>query len=148
MLKNEKPPQIDTTIENDTMVLNSSNESDSDEPRNPKLAVLDFNKCLSALGESPTKRKLTMEKGILPDPNPKRGSRIDEHVAQDAINFYKFEDVSRIMPGQKDTVSVCKNGAKIKKQKHLILCNLRENHHLFKQTYPQYKVGFSKFCIV
>ncbi|CAB4066439.1 unnamed protein product [Lepeophtheirus salmonis] len=37
------------------MVLYSSNESDSDEPSNCKLAVLDFNKCLSALGECPTK---------------------------------------------------------------------------------------------
>ncbi|CAB4066237.1 unnamed protein product [Lepeophtheirus salmonis] len=116
-LKNEKHPQIDTAIENDTMVLNSSNESDSDEPSNPKLAVLDLNKCLSALRESSTKKA---------DPNPKRGSRIDEHVTQDVINF--------------------KNGSKIKKQNHLILINLQEVHHLFKPKYPQYKIGFSKFA--
>ncbi|CAB4057484.1 unnamed protein product [Lepeophtheirus salmonis] len=36
---NELPPQIDTTIENDAMVLNSSNESDSEDPSNPKLAA-------------------------------------------------------------------------------------------------------------
>ncbi|CAB4067066.1 unnamed protein product [Lepeophtheirus salmonis] len=35
------------------MVLNSPTESGSDEPSNTKLTVLDFNKCLSALGESP-----------------------------------------------------------------------------------------------
>ncbi|CAB4065058.1 unnamed protein product [Lepeophtheirus salmonis] len=47
--------------------------------------------------------KLTIDEGILVDPNSKRGSRIDEHAAQNVINFYKYEDVSRIMPGQKDT---------------------------------------------
>ncbi|CAB4069050.1 unnamed protein product [Lepeophtheirus salmonis] len=66
-------------------------------------------------------KKFTMDKGILADVNPKWGSRIDEHVAQDVINLNQSEDVSRIMPGQKDIVCVYKNGAKIKEQKHLIL---------------------------
>ncbi|CAB4059785.1 unnamed protein product [Lepeophtheirus salmonis] len=62
-----------------------------------------------------------MDKGILADPNPKRASGIDEHVAQDVIHFYKSEYVSRRMPGQTDTVSLYKNRAKIKEQNHLIL---------------------------
>uniref|UniRef100_A0A0K2U8E6 Putative LOC100634292 [Amphimedon queenslandica] n=1 Tax=Lepeophtheirus salmonis TaxID=72036 RepID=A0A0K2U8E6_LEPSM len=50
----------------------------------------------------PFDNKLTLNKGILVDPNLKKSSRINKDAAQDVINFYKSEDVSRIIPGQKD----------------------------------------------
>ena len=61
--------------------------------------------------------------------------------------FYKSEDISRVMPGKKDTVSVKdKDGVKKLEQKHLVLCNLKEAYHLFREKYPNDDIGFSKFA--
>ena len=89
---------------------------------------------------------MTQEKGILSDPNPKKGARIGESILKDVIAFYKSESVSRIMPGKKDSVSVIRNGVKVKEQMHLILSNLKEAYKLFKETHPEHKIGFSKFA--
>ena len=50
------------------------------------------------------------------------------------------------MPGKKDFVSVKKDGERQHVQKQLILSNLREVHREFKERFPDYKVGFSKFA--
>ena len=42
-------------------------------------------------------------------------------------------------------MSVCENGIKVKKQKHLVLMNLNEGFQLFKERYPDKKIGFNKF---
>ena len=47
------------------------------------------------------------------------------------------------MPGKKDCFSVGKN---VYKQKRHILCNLKELYVPFKNTNPEMKIGFSKFC--
>lgn len=63
------------------------------------------------------------------------------------VNFYLSEEISRVMPGQKDVVSVHqKDGKKAKLQKHLILCNVKEAYVEFKKENPEIKVGFSKFA--
>ena len=51
-------------------------------------------------------KKTAREKGILSDPNPKRGKTLEEDTVQRVKEFYLSEDVSRQMPGKKDTVSV------------------------------------------
>ena len=58
----------------------------------------------------------------------------------------KSEQVSRTMPGKKDTISVSVNGVRTVLQKHLILCNLKEAHAQFKDKFPDLKLGFSKFA--
>ena len=61
--------------------------------------------------------------------------------------FYKWENISRVMPGKKDTVSVKdKDGVKKLEQKHLVLCNLKDAYHLFREKYPNDDIGFSKFA--
>ena len=47
------------------------------------------------------------------------------------------------MPGKRDFVSVARNEDV---QKRLLLCNLKELYQDFKNKFPQYKVGYSKFC--
>ena len=54
------------------------------------------------------------------------------------------DELSRQMPGKKDYVSIAKGDHK---QKHLVLCNLREIYAAFKEKYSNVKLGFSKFCI-
>ncbi len=57
-------------------------------------------------------------------------------------SFYQSDDISRIMPGMKDFVSVRKDGKRIHIQ---VLSNLKE-YNEFKQKFPDRKVGFSKFA--
>ena len=50
------------------------------------------------------------------------------------------------VPGMKDFISVLFEGKRQHVQKRLVLCNLREAYEQFKQTYPDQKIGFSKFA--
>ena len=51
------------------------------------------------------------------------------------------------MPGKKDFVSVKQGEQRVYVQKRLVLCNLKEAHHLFKEKLPtQSIIGFSKFA--
>ena len=50
------------------------------------------------------------------------------------------------MPGKKDFVSVKENGHRFQVQKRLILGDLKECYQLFKDKFPEERVGFSKFA--
>ena len=56
------------------------------------------------------------------------------------------DDISRIMPGKKDFVSVKQEGKRVHVQKRLVLSNLTEVYREFKDKNPDKKVGFSKFA--
>ncbi|KAJ4443732.1 hypothetical protein ANN_05510 [Periplaneta americana] len=58
----------------------------------------------------------------------------------------RSDDVSRVMAGKKNFVSVKEDGQKVHKQKRLILCNLKETYKCFKDKYPLIKISFSKFA--
>lgn len=92
-------------------------------------------------------KKIVKEKGILESPNPKPGKNLSKEVVEAVISFYENDEVSRAMPGIKDCVTITdQDGNKTKRSKRLILCNLKEAHSLFKEKFPNYKVGFSKFA--
>lgn len=91
-------------------------------------------------------KKLVEEKGVLSDPNPKKGCRIEADIVKKVEEFYLSEEISRIMPGKKDTISVFVDGSRKAIQKHLILCNLKEAYAQFKEKNPAAKIGFSKFA--
>ena len=61
-------------------------------------------------------------------------------------DFYLTEDISRIMPGRKDTVTVSVSGVRKQLQKQLMLCTLREAYSIFKEKHSNIKLGFSKFA--
>ena len=50
------------------------------------------------------------------------------------------------MPGKKDSVSMVVDGVKQQVQKRLILLTQYEAYLLFRENYPDVKVGFSKFA--
>lgn len=93
-------------------------------------------------------KKLAAEKGILTTPNPKVGKSLPRDVNEAVEDFYYRDDISRPMPGKKDCLTVYKNGEKIKAQKRLVLGNLKETYRQFKDTYPDKKIGFSKFALL
>jgi hypothetical protein len=80
------------------------------------------------------------------DPNPKTGCRIEAAVVKKVEEFYLSEEISRTMPGKKDTISVLAEGSRKTLQKRLILCNLKEAYVQFKERNPEMKIGFSKFA--
>lgn len=92
-------------------------------------------------------KELVKEKGIFSTPNPRLGKRLDKRTEEAVVQFYKSPEVSREMPGLKDFVSVKgPDGTRERKQKHLILCNLKEAYEFFKSQHPTLKIGFSKFA--
>lgn len=50
------------------------------------------------------------------------------------------------MPHKKETVTVKVDGHKEIKQKHLLLYDVKILHSMFKEKYPQYPIGLSKFA--
>ena len=91
-------------------------------------------------------KDLVKEKGILATPNPKLGHPLVPKTADLVCGFYESDDVSRIMPGKKDFVSVKQGEQRVHIQKRLVLNNLREVYQLFKDRFPTETVGFSKFA--
>lgn len=88
-------------------------------------------------------KKLLSEKGVMSSPDPKPGRTLDPATIALVQEFYENDEVSRQMPGKKDFVSVVKDGKRVHIQKHLILSTLRESHELFKEHYPNQKIGIS-----
>ena len=60
--------------------------------------------------------------------------------------FRESEDVSKMMPGKKDYMSVRISSGRVHIQKKLILCNWREYYQLFKDNHPNEKIDFSTFA--
>ena len=91
-------------------------------------------------------KDLVREKGVFATPNPNLGHPIAPKTADLVCVFYESDDVSRIMPGKKDFVSVKQGEQHVHIQKRLVLSNLREVYQLFKDEFPTETVGFSKFA--
>ena len=92
-------------------------------------------------------KKLVQEKGVLSSPNPKAGKSLSRSTEEQVTSFYRSDEISRMMPGKKDTVSVVTaDGKRVSHQKRLLLCNLKEAYEQFKMHNPEVKIGFSKFA--
>lgn len=91
-------------------------------------------------------KQTAIEKDILSGPNPKSHPGLDENVLNLVVAFYNSDEYSRVMPGQKDFVSVKIDGKRNHMQKRLILNNLKELYQAFKDTNPDVKCSFSKFA--
>ena len=94
-------------------------------------------------------KMLVAEKGVLSSSNPKLGRTLSAQTEEEVKNFYLSDDISRIMPGKKDFVSVLAADRKREhKQKRLLLCSLKEAYSEFKGRHPDTKIGFSKFAML
>lgn len=89
---------------------------------------------------------LQMENGLLSRPERKKIERFTEESEEIIEMFYCQDDVSRIMLGKKDCISIRVDGQKRQIQKPLILGNLKEIYLSFKEHNPMLKFDFSKFA--
>jgi len=92
-------------------------------------------------------RQLREEKGILSEPDAKKGKALSSVVCERVTDFYQSDEYSRQCPGKKDVVSVIVEGKRVLKQKRLLLVNLKELHLEYVKKYND-KVGFSKFAVL
>ena len=91
-------------------------------------------------------KDLVKNQGILSNPNPKQGCSLPSTTVNLVKDFYEFDDISRILPGKKDFVSVRQDDLRVHVQKRLLLGNLKEVYQQFKKKHPIEKIGFSKFA--
>ena len=93
-------------------------------------------------------RKLKDERGIFPEtPKLSKGKRVTPEDRRSIIEFYESDEVSRLCAGSKDFVMVRnEDGEKVKKQKRLILGNLREIYVSYKSLVGDKALGFSTFA--
>lgn len=89
-------------------------------------------------------KKIAVNKGILEGPNPKTHPSLEDSVINKVLDFYNSDEYSRLMPGQKDYVSVKIDGVRNQIQKRLLLLNLKELHCAFKNINSEIKCSFSK----
>ena len=71
---------------------------------------------------------------------------ISGETEQKVKDFYEYDDVSSVMPGQKVTKSVKIGGKKMILQKCLITRNLKQIFSKFISGNPHIKIGFANFC--
>ena len=90
-----------------------------------------------------TARELKKIKGIIAKPVQKQGKVTSQNTIHLELRMYEDDGFSRQVPGKKDYFSIAKV---VHKQKRIVLCNLREMYVAFKEKYPNFELGFSKFC--
>ena len=72
-------------------------------------------------------KELISEHGILILPIPKKGRSLPVEIETLVKTFYERDDISRMMPGMKDFVSVKNDdGSRSHVQKRLLLCNINK----------------------
>ena len=109
------------------------------------------------LPKSPTKQRAVVNglaKRVGLELSPKithnHGQRINQRFTEEnkklITDFYVNTDVVYTMLGMDDEMTVCKNGIKSKRRKYYLIMFLKEIYELFKQSYPDITVRFSKFA--
>ena len=87
-------------------------------------------------------KDLVKEKGVLSLRGPKPGPSLPLETVDIVHEFYEYDDISRVMSGKKDFVSVKQEGKRVHVQKRLMLSNLREVYREFKNKFPDQKLVF------
>lgn len=91
-------------------------------------------------------KDLRKSSGVLAIPPLKKGRNLPDETVSKVIEFYKNDENSRIMPHKKETVTVCINDRKEKKQKRLLLSDIKVLYTCFKEKYPLFPIGLTKFA--
>ena len=111
------------------------------------------NRVWSAFPNSPMKKASVMRKlssdFCPPITNDERGKRVDsisEELQIKVTQFYERDDISRVAPGKRDTVTVRDEGGKKKLQKRHLTMTINEAYALFKEENADQKIGRSKFA--
>lgn len=75
----------------------------------------------------------------------KRGRFISDVIVNKVREFYLSDEISRVMPGKRDSISVKTDRGRQNIQKRLLLQNLKDLHASFTKKYAGLKISLSKF---
>lgn len=91
-------------------------------------------------------KKLRNAEGVMAFPTSRSGKTLPSETIEKVIQFYESDENSRIMPSTSEVITIKKDGIKQKVQKRLILSDVRNLHELFKEKFPEYPIGLTKFA--
>lgn len=91
-------------------------------------------------------RKLKELSGILSWPTAKCGKTLPDETVNAVKSFYEDDENSRMLPNQRDVITVKINGENVKRQKRLMLSDVKNVYKQFKEKFSHYSIGFSKFA--
>ena len=105
-------------------------------PTTPKRKRAVWNSLVSKYGES-----------SVAEITPTRSIAISEETKNTVQTFYQRDDISRHAPGRKDVVIIQdENGKKSKVQARHLTTTINEVFAMFREIYPDVKIGKSKFA--
>ena len=90
-------------------------------------------------------KQLAASEGIMATPNARLGKVLPKAVEEKVVAFYLSNNVSRMMPGSKDYVSMYIHRKKERVQKRLLLFSLRDAYLQFLDENVGLKIGLTKF---
>jgi len=94
-------------------------------------------------------KHLRTQKGIMSEIGKKQASKLSTATLEAVELMYHDDEYTRSFPGMKDALSVRIEGERVKKQKRLISCDLKELHTAYLDRHkeaPEHKIGFSTFA--
>lgn len=92
-------------------------------------------------------QKVLQDQGVLGKLPAKNGRALSQDTITKLLYIvYNDQEFTRELAGERNTVSIRdQSGVKTYHQKHLLLMNLRELHHEYKEKFPEHPVSISKF---
>lgn len=91
-------------------------------------------------------KKLKKSSGILASPIARSRKSLPAETVEKVEDYYENDINSRIMANKKDTVTIRIDDKKIKKQKRLLLNDIKNLHNEFKREFPEFRIGLTKFA--
>lgn len=79
----------------------------------------------------------------LPPPPP--ANKIPDEIRNRIQEFYLRSDISWTAPGRKDSITVVRDGKKVKEQRHYLLMTIQEAFALYKEENPNDSVKLTSF---
>lgn len=91
-------------------------------------------------------KALKRSRGVQAETTAETRNKLPTSTVEKVIEFYNDDSNSRMVPGQKDKISVVLVGERTQVQKRLMLLDLQELYDLFKKENPLIDIGFSTFA--
>ena len=133
-------------------------QSTADAYSTPSSLTRATKRIADSLPKSPRKRRkvmdnLNQQEGIpvlTPDPTPEKErpppvNKIPDDVKQRVHDFYLRDDNCYMAPGRKDSITVIRDGQKVKEQRRYMIMSISELYELYKQEYPDDRIKLTKF---
>lgn len=91
-------------------------------------------------------KQLLNKSGVHSTIGPRATTGLDENIKHAVMQFYEDDETSRAMPGQRDCVTIRKDGKRQAVQKRLMTTTLREAYNRFQELNTEIQIGFSSFA--